>query len=110
MSSNYYIFLSSTSNFLSTYRTEDKIAALEAKLQQMQDTSRPSSSVPLHPSLPKKPPALAGFVGPDITQNNLKTTQTKGSAGSMSMLGKKPTLEELMRSNQKSNSGKITKR
>jgi len=39
-------------------RTEDKIAALEAKLLQMERTSESSSAVTLqHPSLPLKPPS-----------------------------------------------------
>ncbi|EJD07751.1 RNA-binding domain-containing protein [Fomitiporia mediterranea MF3/22] len=108
-------------------KTEDKIAAMEAKLRQMEKISSPApSTLPSHPSLPLKPPisVVQSVSDADTTSNparistmsistkntNPNSGKSAGStkatsagvggifaSGSSSSLGKKPTLEELMK-------------
>ena len=123
--------------FFISSRTEDKIAAMEAKLRQMEkdDTPRPST-LPSHPSLPLKPPPelLTDSVSSKPLTSNTPSSKTEstssqnsiGSAtnnkklgtpkpvgifasGSSSKLGKKPTIEELMRSKKLKTSGGFLK-
>ena len=68
-----------------------------------------SSSMPLHPSLPKKPPAITGIAGADLAPPKQKVPKSKANASNI-VLGKKPTLEELMRNNEKMKSGILAKR
>jgi hypothetical protein len=126
------------------FRTEDKIAALEAKLKQMEkeETRRQhQSTLPSHPSLPLKPPPTLGDTQAQISTESTKTSSQPQSqpqfqqrpnsnrphsvssrsaqsqsqsrfterkpiatkptgifaSGSSSSLGKKPTLDELMK-------------
>jgi len=93
-----------------TGRTEDKIAALEAKLNQMQsvDDQKPSTLVG-HPSLPMKPPPPLPNSVTDTEKPAEKSSKYNGDkartnrAEPMHMsgkgtrtLGKKPTLQQLM--------------
>ncbi|KAL5521231.1 hypothetical protein ACEPAG_9154 [Sanghuangporus baumii] len=97
-------------------KTKDRIAALEAKLRQMeQHSSTTVSSLPSHPSLPLKPPPSSvpttssldsAKPSPSRSSNQAaKRTPAKMggifASGSSASLGKKPTLEELMKSKKK---------
>ena len=97
-------------------RTEDKIAALEAKLTQMQSDDKPKPSTLVgHPSLPLKPPAPlpnsvvemekshSKFETHRRNNNTDKARASRAEPMQMSgkgakLLGKKPTLQELMNS------------
>lgn len=125
------------------FRTEDRIAAMEAKLRQMERANGPapaSTLPPAHPSLPLKPlPSLSDLSSATLpasssstrsstvppATNNVQNTRSAGggqtgsnsavkgrnvkakesmgifASGSSSSLGNKPTLEELMKSRQK---------
>jgi len=96
-----------------SHKTEDKIAALEAKLTQMQsiDKPRPSTLVS-HPSLPLKPPpslpnasaergkspANSDKIGKHVNDRARtgRAEPMQKSGKSSSTLGKKPTLQQLM--------------
>ncbi|KLO12461.1 RNA-binding domain-containing protein [Schizopora paradoxa] len=97
-------------------RTEDKIAALEAKLTQMQKDDKPKPSTLVgHPSLPLKPPAPLPKSVAEMEKSSSKSETSRRNnnadksrasrAEPMQMsgkgaksLGKKPTLQELMSS------------
>ncbi|KAI5117771.1 hypothetical protein M0805_003590 [Coniferiporia weirii] len=104
-------------------KTEDKIAALEAKLRQMEKSSRQTpSTLPSHPSLPLKPPPSLSqpppsapskkpASKPSANQSNTgKAPNTKISGIFSTSLGKKPTLEELRKSNKAGISGGLLKK
>lgn len=100
------------------YSTESKIAALEAKLKQLEDSSdspgvNPKALNLQHP-LPAKPISVpASFLASSSsTPRDSASSRNNGSRGSKTpaSLGKKPTLEELMKSGRMSGLGGITKR
>ncbi|THH04097.1 hypothetical protein EW145_g5773 [Phellinidium pouzarii] len=112
-----------------TGRTEDRIAAFEAKLRQMEEASKQTpSTLPSHPSLPLKPPP--SLSQPPVSassetastnsnryrnqSNPSKTPNAKANgifnSGSSSGLGKKPTLEELIKSRKAGTPGGLLKK
>ncbi|KAH8109998.1 RNA-binding domain-containing protein [Phellopilus nigrolimitatus] len=109
-------------------KTGDKIAAFEAKLRQMEKVSKQAAStLPTHPSLPLKPPPSASAQSqptpesnPGPSSSNRKPPSTAKplnskingifNSGSSSGLGKKPTLEELIKSRKAGSGGGILKR
>jgi hypothetical protein len=71
------------SHAYSTYRTADKIALMEAKLQELEGSSANAASglSPLsYPSLPRKPPpTVPGAVAPTVTQRATPTLSRSSS-------------------------------